>query len=287
MDQGVKRLLQARPGDVLALALPGAEYLGPIPTDVATEPQLVLDTLFRVRYQGVECAVDVEAQAAPDPEMPRRCFAYGSRASVVHGLPVLSVVLWLQRRGAVPRPPYEMRVGSWVQATWQFINVEVYRLAARDIVASATLGLLPLVPFMRGAQIPVIERAAAQIKEQASAAGANDLVSLLAVFMARFHGEAAARALVRRVFMSTEILDQSPLYRTWVTQAKNEGLHEGLREGLREGARAALEVRFGPLDDALVALLDAADEAALRAVLSHVGTDSVEQARARLEAPAT
>ena len=75
---------------------------------------------------------------------------HGSRASVVHGLPALSVILWLERRGAVSRPPYEMRVGSWLQATWQFINSEVYELSARDALENAHPGLMPLVPFMRG-----------------------------------------------------------------------------------------------------------------------------------------
>lgn len=93
LDQAIKRLLQAYPGDVLELAFPGVRYLGPLQTDVATEPQLVLDTLFRVRYQGEECAINVEAQASHDPKMPRRCFEYGARASIVHNLPVLSVVV--------------------------------------------------------------------------------------------------------------------------------------------------------------------------------------------------
>lgn len=92
--------------------------------------------------------------------MPRRCFEYGARASIVHGLPVLSVVLWLQRRGTPPASPYEMRVGEWVQASWQFIGVEVYELAAAHVVDEGPVGLLPLTPFMRGADIPTLERAA-------------------------------------------------------------------------------------------------------------------------------
>ncbi len=99
MDQGIKRIVQTHPQDVLQLALPGAEYLGPAPVDVAAEPQLVLDTLQRVRYHGVECLVDIEAEATPRPDIGRRCFEYGSRASVVHQLPVVSVVLWLERGG--------------------------------------------------------------------------------------------------------------------------------------------------------------------------------------------
>ncbi|HKV85359.1 MAG TPA: hypothetical protein VJN88_12445, partial [Ktedonobacterales bacterium] len=159
MDQGIKRLLQSHPADVLELALPGVEYIEPMPVEVATEPQLLMDTLFRVRYRGVECAVNVEAQAYPDPAMPRRCFEYGSRASVVFGVPVLSVVLWLERGGPVPTSPYQMVVGDWVQATWQFTNIEVYTLSAADTVASEHLGLLPLVPFMRESGLTVIEAA--------------------------------------------------------------------------------------------------------------------------------
>lgn len=63
MDQGIKRLVQPHPQDVLALVLPGAEVLGVLPVDVATERQQVLDNLLRVQYQGVEFAVDLEVEA--------------------------------------------------------------------------------------------------------------------------------------------------------------------------------------------------------------------------------
>lgn len=282
MDQGIKRLLQVHPADVISMAYPGAEYLAPIATDVATEPQLVLDTLFRIRFQGEECAVNIEAQVYPDPRMPRRCFEYGSRASVVHGLKVLSVVLWLERHGPVPDPPYTMQIGTWVQSTWNFVNIEVYDLSAPAIVSAGNLGLLPLTPFMQGADVPAIERAAAIIKERASSEEASDLVSLLAVFMARFYGSSAAREMVRRVFMSTEILDTSPLYQ----EMKAEGRAEGRAEGLREAVRLALEGRFGALDADLLAALNAADEARLREVIAHVASDTLGQVRERLRQPA-
>ncbi len=49
MHQGAKGAVLAAPQDLVTFALPGAEYLGTVPTDVAAEPQLVLDTLLRVR----------------------------------------------------------------------------------------------------------------------------------------------------------------------------------------------------------------------------------------------
>ena len=95
------------------------------------------------------------------------------------------------------------------------MSVEVYELAAEQIVATGPLGLLPLTPFMRRADIPTLERAAIAARDHTSGADAGDLVSLLAVLVARFHGDTAARELVRRVFMSTELLDESPLYQAW------------------------------------------------------------------------
>jgi hypothetical protein len=277
MDQGIKRLLQTHPGDVLELAFPGMRYLGPLPTDVATEPQLVLDTLFRVRFQGEECAINVEAQSTGDPAMPRRCFEYGARASTAHDLPVLSAVVWLRRPRPAARSAYVMRVGTYRQATWRVKNIEIYRLAASEVVAAGTLGLLPLVPFMRGADEPTIESAARAIQRRERAAEPGlpgDMVSLLAAFTALFHGEDAARALVRRMLMNTDILDESPLIQSIKRDARTEAL--------REAVRPALEARFGPLDEALAAALGAADEAALRAVIANVATDTLDQLRARL-----
>ncbi|MGZ3601772.1 MAG: hypothetical protein ACXWQR_10030 [Ktedonobacterales bacterium] len=102
MDQGIKRLIQTRPADMLALALPNVEYLGTLPIDVATEPQLVLDTLLRVRDRGMMCAVDLEAEARPTADIGRRLYEYGTRASIVTNLPIISVVFWLERNGVAP-----------------------------------------------------------------------------------------------------------------------------------------------------------------------------------------
>ena len=68
--------------------------------------------------------------------------------------------------------------------------------------------------------------------------------------------------------------------------AKEEGREEGLQEGRQEGrqelAQVALEGRFGMLSNDVVEALRAADDATLRAVVAHIATDSLEQARRRL-----
>src|SRR5579872_2941509 len=150
MDQGIKRLIQTHPQDVLRFALPEAEFLGTLPVDVATEPQLMLDTLLRVRLDGHECAVDLEAEARPREDMARRLCDYGSRARIVTGLTVFSVVLWLEPGGKPPTSPYREQVGRRISVDWHFTGIELYKQNAEVLLASGVPGLLPLVPFCRG-----------------------------------------------------------------------------------------------------------------------------------------
>ena len=295
MDQGVKRAVLNYPQHVVGLALPGAEYLGQVPTDVAAEPQLVLDTLLRVRYHGVECLVDIEAEATPRPDIGRRCFEYGARASILHQLPVVSVVLWLERGNRPPPSPYVMQVGDLEPATWPFRGIELYNLPAERVLSGdlvGLLGLLPLVPFMRGGEtLPIIERAARLIQaEEPDPERQSVSESLLALFAARHLGAEGVLALLRRLFVSTEILEQSPLYRRWIAEAMARGRAEGEAEGeakgraagVRGAVRTALLGRWGELPADVEAAVETASLDTLNNVLAHVATDSLEQMRARL-----
>lgn len=286
MDQGIKRLIQTHPRDVLALALPEAEYLGTLPVDVATEPQLVLDTLLRARYQGHECAIDVEAEARPRPDIGERLYLYAARAKAVTGLSVISVVLYLERNGTPPDPPHVISVGDWQCGTWNFRPIALYDTAAESLLERGLHGLLPLVPFSRGGgNVATIERTAKLVREQASESEVGELEALLAVFGARFVGSNTMLTIIRRLGMSTEILETSPLYREWVQKAQEAGMQQGRLAGMRDSVRLVLEGRFSTLDEQLLALLNVADETALMWVLAHVATDSLEHIRARLAQP--
>lgn len=288
MDQGIKRLIQTHPADVLALALPDAEHLGMLPTDVAAEPQLMLDTLQRIRYQGVECAANIEAEARPRPDMPRRCFEYGARASIIHSLPVITIVLWLEPGGAVPTSPYELRVGDQLIATWHFIGIEVYRLRAADILARGQVGLLPLIAFTEdGKSLATVEAAAHAVQERAIETDVPELEFLLALFSSRNLGIEPVRELIRRLFMNREILEESPLYHLLVQQATEQGIAQGMAQGeergLREAALILLRGRFGEPAADVVAAVNSASRETLNAILLNAATDTLAQIRERLD----
>src|SRR5579872_4699359 len=161
MDQGIKRLIQTHPRDILAFTVPEAEYLGTLPVDVATERQLVLDSLLRVRIAGVECAVDVEAEASPQADIAKRLFEYGSRVQTTLELPVISVVFWLHANGKPPASPYRVQVGKRRIVDWYFDGIALYDMPAQTPLERGITGLLPLVPFCRdGGTLEAIERAA-------------------------------------------------------------------------------------------------------------------------------
>jgi len=291
MDQGIKRLIQTHPADVLALTLPGADYLGTLPVDVAAEPQLALDTLLRVRYKGVECAVDLEAEARARPDMGRRLFEYGARATIVTGLPVISVVLWLEPGGAPPPAPFELRAADRLIAHWHFSGIEVYKLPAEQLIGPGLPGLLPLVPFTAdGGDLDTVERAAELVQERAPVGEVGELANLLILFAGRRLDAAVLRVLAGRLHVSYELIRESSVYRDLsaadIARGKAEGIEQGKAEGqsetAREAALLALRGRFGTLPEEIERAVASAPVEALFEVLAHVATDSLEQVRARL-----
>lgn len=290
MDQGIKRLLQTYPQDLLTVAFPDGDplYLGPVATDVAMEPQLITDTLQRARVYGEECIIDWEAEAYPSAEMPRRCFEYGTRTDTIHRVPVLSVVLFLQPKGNAPQSPYVRTLGPITIATWHFQSIEMYKLRGSDILRSGLIGLLPLVPFMADRSLEIIAEAAEVIKEQVSdAVQFQTLEGMLSVFGTRLFGRGAIDPIMRRLGMNFDIMAESPLFQEWANAAEARGEQKGLREGMREIVRRSLEVRFGPLDPATLAAVNAASDDSLVAVNLQIATASLDEIRARLtQAPA-
>ena len=239
--------------------------------------------------------MDLEIEASPRKDIGRRCFEYGARASIIHQLPVVSVVLWLERDSRPPSSPYTMQVGDLPPVMWPFIGIEVYALDVERVLTgdlAGLPGLLPLVPFMRGGeQETTIERAVTLVRERVADSEQQRMAaSLLALFAARHLGAKNVLAIFRRVFMSTEILDQSPLYHQLVDEAvarsRAEGRAEGEAEGeakaMREAALAALRGRWGELSPDIAAAVEVASAGVLLDVVAHVATDTREQMQARL-----
>jgi len=307
IDQSIKYLLQIDAANMLAYTVPGLTIEAPLPPEVAAGPQLLLDTLYRGKYKGVPCIIDLEVQLHGDPDMPRRMYEYGSRVSTEYHQPVLSVVLWLEQRGTYPEPRYEMLISDFVVCAWNYIDIKLFEMSARDIMNAGVVGLLPLVPFTRDSDSTVVEKAAQLIKERAMSHQVGGLEGLLAVLAARRHGKDLVDMIVRSVGMNKSIIEESPLYQEWfkevaerskaegikegklagIEEGKLEGLREGKLEGIREGkvegiketVVTLLSARFGALDFKVVEAVNDSDKERLTQLVSHITTDTMEQIR--------
>ncbi len=282
MDQGFKAWLDLCKEDVLPWVLgEPATFLGMYPKELAPAPQLLPDSFLRAGLQKQECLVNVEVQAAIDSNMGRRMYEYGSRASLDSGLSVFSVVLWLfkDRHGRrPPASPYRMYVGKHLRATWEFNNIELYRLPPDAIMNAGAVGLLPLLPFTQNASTDMIETAMRRVKDEAPAEQVTPLAGRLSLFTSRFYGKDRALEMFRRLFMSTEILQEFPLFRWMMAEAEAKGEARGERELLRR----VLERRFGTLSEDMQQAINLADADALTDLALAAGTESLEQLRARL-----
>ncbi len=299
MDQGFKAWLDSSKEKVLPwMTGQPVEYLGTFPKELAPAPQLLPDSFYRVLVKKQECLVNVEVQAAVDPDMGRRLYEYGSRARLESGLPVFSVVLWLFKDKQGHRPPvspYREYIEGELITTWKFVNIELYRLTPDAIMKAGIIELLPLLPFTNGATRGLVEQAMQRVKEEAPTGQVKPLAGLLGLFASRFYGKAFALDLFGRLFMyNTEIMQEFPLFRDMMAEAeargeargeakgKAEGKAEGKVEGERDLLRRILERRFGPLSEDMQQAITATDPSVLPDLALAAGTESLEQVRARL-----
>lgn len=140
-----------------------------------------------------------------------------------------------------------------------------------------------VLAFTRAAgDFAVNERAAEIAKVRASDDDVVELEELLAVFAARGHGAGPSLALFKRLIMSNELLESSPLYQLWYREATEKAAARTEPQATRNATRIALRGRFGERPSALAQAIASAGTATFQRVLGHVGTDTLEQARERL-----
>lgn len=175
--------------------------------------------------------------------------------------------------------PYEEWADDRPLSAWYFTGIEVYKLSAEELIEQRPWGLLPLVPFARGGDdFAIIEQAAVRLKEQVPADDVQELESLLAMFATRRFPDNLILSLMRRLFMSTEIIKDSALYQ----RAVREGIEQGKAEALRSAITVILRQRFGELPVDMTEALGRENAAALEAVLASAVTASIEQIRTQL-----
>jgi predicted transposase YdaD len=294
-DQALKRLLLSGHDGVLALIAPDLTWRGELSPElpaVARQADLVWEV---VDAHGRSGLLHIELQSRPDPEIAERLAEYAIRLWRRYHLPMRSVVVFLRPTQAVPPSPFVVEFAGRQNLFYPFDVARLWEIPAERVLETPHVELWPLAGLMAGATVDRVVATAQQIA--AAPVGAqerSDLAGLLVLLAGlRLPTEAVLEAL-RRDPMINDLVRESGVAGALIDEAKSEGRREGLDEGLSEGqregldeglreaVRLAVEGRLGPLDNAIRAAIERADQTTLRSVLAHIASDEPEQLRARL-----
>ncbi|HEY7125972.1 MAG TPA: hypothetical protein VH540_18610 [Ktedonobacterales bacterium] len=285
VDQSFKRLFLLRVDALLEWLLGEVKNVASVPTDLATERQLLPDTLYRATFEGIPCLINVEIQSEPDDEMPYRLYLYAARSTHEYRLPVISVVIWVFDRGAVPTPPYRVQVGSWFAGSWNYHSIKMYELDPQALLTAGLPGILPLVPLTRGATDADAEAAMQRLQQETPLEEAQSLGALLSIFYSQIREDRAlGQELFRRFFMANidNFVETNPILHDVWEKMIARGEAAGLTKGVQLAIRSTLEGRFGPLSQDVLDAINACDIAQLSEIARYAGTETLEQLRARL-----
>lgn len=186
-DLAAKILLQTNALGLVRFLFPALELIGVIADDavVATEP-VETDKLLQVdvRDAGGAFRLHVEVQARWKADVPRRVHHVWSVAHHLHGR-VESIVICLRpdpRQRRAPRGRYVVP-GRATALVFEFPVVCLWRVAVEDLFAANDPGVLPLVPFAKGAERSHVKRALraiARLRPRERAVGLSASLALLA-----------------------------------------------------------------------------------------------------------
>lgn len=270
-DQLLKSLLTRAHDGFLALVAPDLRWRrerSPELPAVKRQADLVWEV---EREDGRPGLLHVELQTAVDRGIGERLAEYGIRCWREYHLPVRSVVVYVREARNVPDGPFIIAWGDDETLRYRFDVVRLWTIPRERVLATEHYGLWPLAALMADvteetmlATAEQIARAPAPLHER------SDLAGVLALLASRRLSADVVQQLLRRNRMLDELIAESPLAELWKEQAK------------RELARDALEGRFGSLPEDIVAAVQEADEATVRALVRHISTDTMEQVRERL-----
>ena len=180
-------------------------------------PEKRVDFVQKVRMEGQEYVFHVEFQFRFKADVPRQTFVYSALLTEQFDLPVLTVVLFLERTEAVLPETYEVRIGDRVVHRFEYLVLRLweYEEGIRSGRLRELAPLLALVSEEKDAENP--GRGAEE--QRSRGAGESPSAPLPPCSLA------GVREEVAQMRTSTFIDD-------WIEEALQQGEQEGLQQGL-------------------------------------------------------
>ena len=243
-------------------------------------PTQWVDLVQKVRIRGKEYILHVEFQLHHQKELPRRLFVYSALLTEQFKLPVLTVVLYLERRKRKLPEAYQVRIGDQVIHQFTYRVIRLWELE-EDIRLGKLRELAPLLILAsREKDDAVLEQERWLILEEPDAGKRADLLALAMTIASRYFDKKRLWDFFREEVVQ---LRGSSLIEDWVEEGIQKGIQQGIQQGyiraLREDVVSLLEERFGVVEADILEALQKVDQVeALKTLHKNaVWVDSLEE----------
>lgn len=275
-DLYAKDLLRERPQDFATLVLPGSRYIGRRESQYQMR-EVRLDRLIEVEYFGERLLINVEIQAAKDKKMARRLLRYCLEALDEYELPVVSCVIYLQKIGEHPDPPWRLELQSGQRIIWfDYFCIELAEKTTDDLRQLNLLGVLPLFILSKDGQtLNILDEVVTRLE----AGRENDLLAITRLMAERIFKTEDDQAWLTRRFTMLRDIEETPTYQRLIKKGMEQGREEGREEGkfleIRQDVEMIVSKRFPDLHVFVKALAEQlTDLEKLRELLLEVSTAS-------------
>lgn len=306
-DQLLKNLLLRAHDGVLALIAPGCTWLSARSAEAPARPRYA-DLVWEVRLpDGRRGLLHIELQTRPDARMGERLAEYAIRLWRRDHLPVYSVVIYLRPTKRVAQSPFGWAWGPQQRLYYLFEVIRLWDVPQEEVLKRADYNLWPLAGAMQGVTADSTREVAERIlqvplprQEQ------SELIGFLVTLAGIHVPQSALAQAIRRNQMLEDILKQSsaagvladlikpdleaqikaelePQIKAELEPQIKAQIEPQIKaENTRHLVQAALQDKFGTLDEEMTSALRTADIAVLEAIISHITSESREQIRSRL-----
>jgi len=234
-DDAMKKLVGGNPQDMVSWVIPGAQFGKQLPLELGVE-NIYADGLLQATLDGKEFLAHIEFQSSYDGRIGERLLEYNVLASRQYNyLPVYSCVIYLKNHNNVPDSPFTKGLPNGEEIVrFHYRSIELGKLAARELLQTDLVGLLPLLPLTQdGARREVVEE---MITGLVSAQKTESLWIGYALASRVFKDD--LKWLKRRFAMLEDILRDTPVYQ----EVLAEGMEKGLEKGLEAQRQTLLDI---------------------------------------------
>ena len=258
-DDALKRLFMVEPQDMVSWLMPGAIFVERVSLELKLTPEQQAlmkmrtrhcDLLYKILIYGMVVLLHIEFQKRARSDMAKRVWEYNVMASLMYGVPVYSIVIYLTATGKVPESPLEWGLDAFEKIhIFCFRNIKLAETYSEELTRTGLVGVLPMCILTRDGRA---HEKAAELFSKLK--GRKDLLTLALTLASMVYTSNEDLDWLRKeVNMMEDMISDTWFYQHILEKGLAKGEVKGEAKGLEKGRHEGLEA----LQQAVVNIIQA------------------------------